>query len=277
MQNIDWETVYSIVLYIIKNYPFKIIFYTSITLTLGIILCIIFTLVLRKYKAISREQKYYNWLVKLYVPAVFIINIIFSLKIGVFWGSYEALKKDSFTISEQVYKTSSYYVFKDAQTKTNFFTEIQSVISDLSKGNKELKINIVDIAKAYDTKYKVIDTPKNWLASTFAEKYGDRIHTLGLYTMLNATPHANISESISYKEFDLLIRELTKLDSNDVEKSIIQKIQSLFLNILKSQFKSIIQGVLIIWGILMLIPWIEFWIYKYIMKRKTLNTKNKHL
>lgn len=268
MQNIDWETIYSVVLYVIKNYPLKIILFCSICLLLSFFVSIILTLILRKFKAISREQKYYNWLVKLYIPVIFVINIIFSLKIGLFWGVYEALKKDSYNISTQVYNSSSQYIFKDEKSKAEFITEVRSIVSDLSQNNKNVKVQIVDIAKAYDTKHNVVDKPKNWLASLFADKYGDRIHTLILYGALNSIPHADISKDLSYEEFDKLTQQLLQLNPDDLEKSIVEKIQNLFLMVLKSQFKTIVNGILIIWGLLMLIPWIEFWIYKLVMKRR---------
>ncbi|KFF28312.1 hypothetical protein [Chryseobacterium vrystaatense] len=268
MNNLDWEVIYSVVVYVLKNYPLKIIFYMSLCFILGIILSIIYSLILKKYKVLSREHKYYNCAVKLYIPAIFVINIIFSLKAGLFWGAYEALKKDSYSISQQTYNAGTYYAFKDEQSKKQFVGKLQLVVSDLSTSNQNTKIRIVDIVKAYDTKYQVVDSPKNWLASLFAEKYGERIHTLVLYGMLNAVPHVNISESISYSEFDQLTSKLIMLDSKDVESSIVVKIQNLFLMVLKSQFKTIIKGILIILILLMLIPLVEFCIYRYVMKRK---------
>ncbi|WP_143754087.1 hypothetical protein [Chryseobacterium sp. 52] len=244
----------------------------SLCFVLGIIISIILSLILKRYKIISRQQKYYNWAVKLYIPAIFIINLIFSLKLGLFWGTYEALKKDSYSISQQTYNAATYYAFKDEKSRKHFVGKLQSVVSDLSNSNQNTKIQIVDIAKAYDTKYQAVDRPKNWLASLFAEKYGDRIHTMVLYGMLNAVPHVNISESISYSEFDQLTHQLIMLDSKDVESSIVKKIQNLFLMVLKSQFKTIVKGILIIWLLLMLIPLVEFCIYQYVMKRKQNNS-----
>jgi hypothetical protein len=268
MENIDLKIIYSILIDGIRNYPLKIILYTTIFLFIGIVFSISKVLVFKRFKVISRQQKYYNVLVKLYIPAVFIINIIFSLKVGLFWGAYEALKKDSYPISEQVYNTSSYYIFKDNTSKAVFITDLKSIVSDLSKNNNNVKVGIVDIAKAYDTKYKAVDQPKNWLAQLFADQYGERIHTLVLYGILNAVPHTDSTSSISYTEFDRLADQFTKLDPENLEYSIVQKIQNLFLYILKSQFKIIIKGILFLWAILMLMPWVEFWIYSYLMKRK---------
>lgn len=268
MQNIDWETIYSVVLYVIKNYPGNIILHSTIFLVLG--LCISFILIfsLRKYKVFSRQQKYYNWLVKLYIPLIIIINIIFSLKIGLFFGVYKALQKDSYTISEQVYNSSTQYIFKDNQSKAKFISDLKLIVSELGQNNKNVKIQIVEVAKTYDTKYKAVDKPKNWLASIFADKYGDRIHTLVLYGMLNSIPHADVTKDLSYHEFDKLTEQLLQLNPDNLEKSIVEKIQNLFLMVLKSQVKAIVKGILIIWVLLMMIPLVEFWIYKYIMKRK---------
>lgn len=268
MENIDWETIYSIVLYVIKNYPGKIILCSTIFLVIGVLVSFILIFSLRKYKVFSRQQKYYNWLVKLYIPSIFIITIIFSLKLGLFCGFYNALKKDSYYISEQVYNSSSQYIFKDDKSKTEFISDLKAIVSELSRNNKNVKIQIVDIAKSYNTKYKVVDTPKDWLASIFANRYGDRIHTLVLYGILNSIPDANITKDLSYQEFDTLTDQLLRLNPDDVEKSMVEKIQNLFLMVLKSQFKTIVKGILLIWVLLMLIPLIEFWIYRYVMKRK---------
>ncbi len=277
MLNIDLETIYSVIWYVVKNYPFKIILFCSICLVFGFIISLIFTLILRKYKIISREQKYYNWLVKLYIPVIFVVNIMFSLKIGLFWGVYEALKKDSYSISEQVYNSSSQYIFKDEKSKVEFIADLRSIVSDLSQNKKNVKVDIVEVAKVYDTKYKVINKPKNWLVSLFAEKYGERIHTLILYGMLNSIPHTDITKDLSYSEFDKLSEKLIELNPDNLEKSIVEKIQNLFLLVLKSQFKVILKGIIIIWGLLMLIPWLEFWIYKYVMKRRMKKEKIKNL
>lgn len=277
MQKIDWNILYTLLLDVIKNYPLKIVAYTAICLFIGLVFSTTKILVFKKYKVISRQHRYYNLFVKLYIPAVFIITMIFSLKIGLFWGVYEAVKKDSYPISKQVYQTSSYYIFKEDTSKAVFISDLKSIVSELSKDNTKAKVEIVDIVKAYDLKYKAVDTPKNWLAKMFVDRYGDKIHTLVVYGMLNAVPGTHVSESISYHEFDRLAGELTRLDVEHMEHSIIEKIQHLFLYILKYQFRALIKGALIIWALLMLIPWVEFVIYTCIMKRKNSSIHNKQV
>lgn len=275
MQNVDWETIYSVVLYVIKNYPLKIMIYSTIFLVIGFVLSLILIFSLRKFKAMSREHKYYNWLVKLYIPFIIFINIIFSVKLGLFVGVYQAVKQDSYRISEHIYNSSSQYIFKDQKTKAGFVSDVKVIISEVSKNNNNVKLQLVDIAKAYDTKHPVVDKPKNWLASVFADKYGNRIHTLILYGALNAIPNTDITTNLSYKEFDQLAQKLLQLNPDDLEKSVVEKIQNFFLMVLKSQFKAVVQSILLIWGLLMLIPWVEFWIYKYVMKRK-IKTNNQY-
>lgn len=277
MQKIDWNILYTLLLDIIKNYPLKIVAYTAVCLFIGLVFSITKILVFKKYKVISRQHKYYNLLVKLYIPAVFIITMIFSIKIGLFWGAYEAVKKDSYSISKQVYQTSSYYLFKDDTSKAVFISDLKSIVSELSRNNTNAKVEVADIVKAYNLKYKAADSPKNWLAKIFVDRYGDKIHTMVVYEMLNAIPGTHVSESISYHEFDTLAGELTRLDVGNMEYSIIEKIQHLFLYILKSQFRTLINGTLIIWAMLMLIPWVEFGIYTYMMKRKKSDINNKQV
>lgn len=267
MKNLDWDSIYTAILYIIKNYPLTIITYCSGCLVAGLFISVLLTLFMRKYKAFSRKQKYYNWLVKLYIPAIFMINIIFSLKVGLFWGSYEALKKDSYAISSQVYHSSMGSVFTDPRERIEFIEGVRSVVSEVNRNNKNMKIRIGDIVQAYNTKYKLLDQPKNRIASWLAAQYGDQINSMVLYGILNAVPNTKMTGDLSYHEFDTIMKKLLVLNPQDIENSIVEKIQNLFLMVLKTQFKTIAEGLVIIWIILMIIPWVEFWIYTAVMKK----------
>uniref|UniRef100_A0AAU6WQS2 Uncharacterized protein n=1 Tax=Chryseobacterium endophyticum TaxID=1854762 RepID=A0AAU6WQS2_9FLAO len=96
MQNLDSNSICSAVLYIIKNYPLTILLYCMVCFIAGLLISLVLILVMKKCKAFSRIPKYYNWLVKLYIPAIFTINSIVSLQLGLFWGSYETIKKTAF-------------------------------------------------------------------------------------------------------------------------------------------------------------------------------------
>ncbi|WP_336734188.1 hypothetical protein, partial [Chryseobacterium sp. VD8] len=261
MQNIHWETIYSTVGYVLKNYPLKIVLFCFLFLVLGLLISSFLVIILKKYKALSRRQKYYNWFVKLYIPAIFIVNIVFSLKIGLFCGVYSALKKDSYSISEQVYNSSTYYIFKDNRSKKVFIEDLRKAVKDLSQKNNNAKVKVIDIAKAYHIKNDMIDLPKNWMASMFVNRYGDKIYSFIIYGILDSVPNGGITNELSYGEFDAISEKLVVLNPENIEKSIVQKIQNLFLMILKSQFKTILKGILLIWVLLMCIPWFEFWIY----------------
>lgn len=269
MQNTDWDSIYSAVLYIIRNYPLTLLLYCSLCFTAGLVISLILTLVMRKYKVFSRTPKYYNWLVKLYIPAIFIVNGIFSLQLGLFWGSYEALKKDSFSISSQIYSSGAGSVFKDQKAKAEFIGEVRTVVLGISRNNENTKIKIADLVKAYDTKYGIIYQPKNRMASWIMKQYGDRINTVVIYGLLNSIPDVEVTGDLSYHEFDKITKQLLVLDPDDIENSIVEKLQNLFLMVLNSQFRTMAESLLILWVGLMMIPWLEFWMYTYVMKRIT--------
>ncbi len=274
MQNLDWNSIYSAILYIIKNYPLTILLYCAVCFIAGLLISLMLTLAMRKYKAFSRVPKYYNWLVKLYIPAIFIINSIISLQLGLFWGSYEALKKDSFSIASQIYSSGVGSVFKDQNAKAEFIGEVRAVVSEINRNNEEAKIKITDLIKAYDTKYGMINQPKNRMVSWLMNQYGDRINTVVIYGILNSIPNVEVTGDLSYYEFDKITQQLLVINPDDIENSIVQKIQNLFLMVLKSQFKTTVGSLLMVWVILMMIPWLEFWIYTYMMKR-TANRNNQ--
>lgn len=269
MQNLDWNSIYAAVLYIIKNYPLTILLYCVVCFIAGLLIGLILTLVMRKYKAFSRTPKYYNWLVKLYIPAIFIINGIVSLQLGLFWGSYKALKKDSFSISSQIYSSGVGSVFKDRKAKAEFIGGVRAVVSEVGRNNENAKIKIADLVRAYDTKYGMINPSKNHRASWLMKQYGDRISTVVVYGFLNSIPDVEVTGDLSYHEFDEITKQLLALDPDDIENSIVEKIRNLFLMILKSQFKTMAGSLMMLWLFLMMIPWLEFWIYTSVMKRIT--------
>lgn len=269
MENLDWDSIYPAVLYIIKNYPLTIFLYCVVFFLAGLLMSLVLTLLMRKYKAFSRVPKYYNWLVKLYIPAIFIVNSIVSLQLGLFWGSYEALKKDSFSISSQIYSSGVGSVFKDQKAKAEFIGGVRAAVSEINRNNEEAKIKITDLVRAYDTKYAMINQPKNRMASWLMNQYGDRINTVIVYGILNSIPNVEVTGDLSYHEFDKITKQLMVLNPDDIEKSIIEKLQNLLLMALKSQFKTMVGSLLMLWGILMIIPWLEFWIYTYVVKRMT--------
>ncbi|GEN75589.1 hypothetical protein [Chryseobacterium hagamense] len=269
MHNLDWDGMYSAVLYIIRNYPLTILLYCLVCFVAGLLISLMLTLIMRKYNAFYRTPKYYNWLVKLYIPAIFIINGLVSLQLGLFWGSYEALKKDSFSISSQIYSSGVGAVFKDQKAKAEFIGGVRTVVSEISRNNENTKIKITDLVRAYDTKYGIINQPKNRMASWLMDQYGDRINTMVVYGILNSIPNVEVTGDLSYREFDKITKQLLVLDPDDIEKSIVEKIRNFYLMILKSQFKTLAGSLMMLWFILMLIPWLEFWIYTYVTKRIT--------
>lgn len=268
LQNFNWNLVWQVMLYILQNYFVDILGYLLIFSGGGIILSILYTIILTKFKLLRRKNKYHNWAVKLYIPLIFLVNLFFSFEVGVLVGGYHAIKKDSFHISEQIYQGSTGLLFKDESSKVQSIKELQSIVNDLKEGNQNLKLDLNDLAKRYNTDVSAVDQSKNWLASQVVDKYGDKIHTLSLYAMLSMAPHVNISEQITYEEFDQAVQFLLEMDPNEIEKSLVTKIQSFLLYVLKPQYKSILNGILLIWIAILLIPMLEFLLVKWVKKIK---------
>lgn len=274
IDKIDWESLYSAGLYVMKNYPLKILGNIILGLIISSLLITLYLYFLKKTGGFKRENRWYNKMVKLYFPAVIIITIFFGIKIGIIRGIYKGLQKDSYSISKTIYDSGAAQIFSSEKEKQEAIVKIQSLAKELQNNNKELKINMVDLAKQYNSHYTIIDQPKNWIAKQFVEKYGDQIQTLVIYGTLNAAPHVNISENISYKEFDTIMQQLRSLDPEDVEKSIIAKIQDFFLQLLTSQYHSFIKAALILLVALLSIPWIELLIYTLFRNKKLKKIEN---
>lgn len=274
---VDWQQIWVLIQYILKNYLSEVVIYIVAFCALGLLLSAILTFVLFKFKFLNRNNKYYHWATRLiYVPGIFIVNTIFSFQLGVVNGGYKALLKDSPNISNQIYEQSVVRFVEDQEERKALIKQAQTYILDLQASNKSMKISLSDLVKNSKVNIKPIDQTKDKIANYYIQKYGDKIHALATYAMLKAAmarvaPHANSLDEMSFEEFEQALQFVLSLDAADVEKSIVNKINEWVNQLLGVQFKSIISGIVLIWILILLIPFVEYFIYKMVQKKRLPN------
>jgi len=263
--NIDWFFLWEITKDIIIPKTGRLIFNTLLFLFLGILLSIIYTVFLSKKGRFKRKPKYYNWIVKLYIPFLIIfISFVFG-QIGFVRGCYKILNSETKPIVATIYQETLSLTFESEESKNKFIKQIQSTATEVNNGSQNL-IEVLKIASVnYNSGYTIIDNSKNKIASYLTEKYGNDIYKVSLYGLLNlagAKAHANIDEALPYSEFSAAMDFLFTVDYKDIEIAIQEKLIEWFRSFLASQYHSMIKSFSILLLIIISIPLIEFFIYK---------------
>lgn len=258
--------IWEVTAYLLKNHFAQIAGYVMLFLAIAFVFSIVYSIVLYRYKLLKRKNKYYNWLVKLHIPIMFIINMYFGLQMGTLYGGYKTIQKEIPGLSKEMVARATQWAFNSEEHKQTSLRKLQMAAKSLQNENKSLQVNLLDIVKAYNTDLQVVDNSKNKLAERMLRKYGDKLQSYILYGLLSKVPKIEISEQMSFEEFDAGVQYLLDVDHTELESSIATKLSEGTNYLLKSQFTSLMRPLIIIWLLLMAIPLIEYGIYRYTSK-----------
>lgn len=273
LKKIDWWFFWEIT----KDYIFPsigtLIWNIVLFFVISIIVSIAYTIILSRKKVLKRIPRYYNWAVKLYVPLLFVGIIYIFFQIGMVRGFYKILDNNRPVIVENIYNESVSHIFKSNTEKNEFINEVQEIAKETQDGAKEFSLILHNKVNSYNSGNNIIDKGKDKLASYLLDIYSEDIYTLVVYGMLNSAPHVNITEAIPYDEFNTIFDVLLSVDHKNLEQSIIRKIDTWCSDLLYSQYKSLLITNLILLVIVMIIPLIEFFIYKMWIEKKWIDKK----
>ena len=185
-----------------------------------------------------------------------IIYVFFQ--ISILRGFYKILDNNRTVIVKSIYNESVSHIFESNVEKNEFINEVQNIAKDTQDGAKAFSLQLQEQVDSYDSGNNYINKGKDKLAGYLLDTYSEDIYTLVVYGMLNAAPHANITEAITYEEFSTIFEVLLSVDHKDLEQSIIRKIDSWCSNLLYNQYKSLLITNLLLLLLVMAIPLIEY-------------------
>ena len=91
LSKLDWEMIFEEI--ILPHFSTLLIYILSFC-TVGLVLSLIYIMILKKNKVFIRQHKYYNWLVKLYIPALVVLFLYFSLNFALIFTVKNIAKKE---------------------------------------------------------------------------------------------------------------------------------------------------------------------------------------
>lgn len=269
--NMDWNLVWGIIKDVVLPHSGTLIFNVILFLFIGLLLSTSYSVILSKKKVLKRAPKYYNWAVKLYIPIIIAVFLYFFGQIGFIRGIYKILDNEKESIVTSVYEKTLSYAFESEESKNNFLEYIQESAKKAKDGSVDLVAVIQKETQNYNSGISIIDEGKDKISNYLIDKYGNDIYTIGLYGMMNlasvGASAANIKTGIdqeipSYSEFSTAVDFLLDVGYRDIELAIKDHLIKWFTTLLDSQYASMIKIHLIILLFVIILPLIEFYIYK---------------
>ncbi len=271
LDTINWSEIWNIIKDVVIPHSGTLILNIILFLGIGFITSIIYILVLSKRRVLKREAKYYNWAVKLYIPILIIGFLYIFGQIGAIRGIYCIIQKEEKLIVSGISTSISKQFFESEESKNEFIKEIQQTAIEVKEGNDAFVGAIKSMASVNNTGYSLIDKSKNKISEYLIEKYGGDLYKITMYGIINAaTPHADMSETLSYKEFNIAMDLLIHVGHKDIERSIADKLTVWFDHWLSSQYRSLVYSLLITLIIIMIIPLFEYGVYRFYIKPRYL-------
>ncbi|MCZ4245339.1 hypothetical protein [Pedobacter punctiformis] len=243
--------------------------YITIFVSIGLLLGVIYSLILWRFKILKRVPKYYNWAVKLYVVAGIAVFIYFSIHLGFMFAAKSIIKKEEPRIVSAIYEEMASQNFDSPEKRKIFIQKIQEGVVEVQKGSKDVTLSLNKYVASKNTGFNIVDKGKNRLANYIFTRYQNDIYSASVYAMLMVASRGAFDvKDMSYEEFNTLIKALNAMDPRDIEKSIKNKVTEKVDEIISDQMNGMIKGTFYTLIIILLIPVAEFYIYKFWMKNK---------
>lgn len=268
LNSINWKQV---ITEIVLPHLGTLTLYIVLYCILGFVLGIVYNVILWKKNIFVREHKYYNWFVKLYIPALFFIFLYFSVQFAFIFGAKKIIKDEEATVVSEIYEASIAEFFETPEERENFILKLQKSSADLQNEVDDISKEANNYLSKNNTGYTIIDTGKNKLTSYIVKEYNASLYSAILYGLVKATGSTTKLEEInkmSYNDVNKLVDTLNTLDPKDIETSIKTKLTEAVDKIISAQINGFAKTTLIIFLLLISIPIIECFIYRWWLKRK---------
>ncbi|TPN82429.1 hypothetical protein [Aquimarina algicola] len=263
-KNIDWSFIWSILRDIVLPNSGTLIFNIILFLFLGFIIAFMYNILLWRKGIFKRAPKYYNWVVKLYIPLLFIGILYVFGQWGFIRGIYKILDNEKVMIVEGIYNSSVQQIFKSEDAKNKFVLSAQILAMKAKSDSQDYAIFFKKHLTKYDTGNSFLNRTKNKLVKFIVTNYSDDLYTLTMYAFIASAGkgHIDLSEALPYEEFSAVMDLLLEVGYQDIEKIVLEKLSEWFSMAITSQYNGMVKSILIILFLILILPLLEYFIYK---------------
>ncbi|MGB0429416.1 MAG: hypothetical protein ACPGLV_03010 [Bacteroidia bacterium] len=256
-------------MHLLENYFLRISIFTLFFALIGLFISIWFTRLLHKKKWLKRKPKAYHYGIKLVYPYTFAVSLYFLSIIGLIQGVKSSIKNDANTLGTVVYENTVALSFENDSSKNEALKSLATAVKSIQATNKASKVMMQRIAQELHFESKLLESSKNVTANFIIKHFGDEIFARTLYYTLMLTPKNDFVEfEMNYDEYEKAINNLLALDASQIEASLIENIGIAMYKVIKPQLNGIIITQVLIWVVLMALPFIEIILYKKLTKNQ---------
>ncbi|MDW8851767.1 hypothetical protein SD960_16820 [Flavobacterium sp. MMLR14_040] len=271
--SIKWAIIWEFLSEFILPNLGKVILSVILFIFLGLILSTIFTRFLYKKNFFHRDRKYYNWIVKLWIPYIIILFLYFSAIIGCLYKSHSVLLEEKKNLSTKLYSMTFGSSFASEKNSKDFLDLIQKYSNLSEKTSTILTSALLEKVQQKNTGIKSIDNFKNSSSSYLIKTYQSEIYAAFLYSILKSTDEKidikNIKD-LQYSDFKILLKNLNKINPQKIEQSIQAELENKIEVTINYAYTELLKHELILFILFLIIPFIEYFIYvKFVKKSET--------
>jgi hypothetical protein len=260
LNQINWK---DIITEIVLPHLGTLTLYIVIFCVIGFILGVIYNIVLWQKNIFIRQHKYYNWLVKLYIPALLFTFLYFSVYFAFIFGAKSIIKDEESRIVNEIYETSVSQVFNSPQERKDFIVKLQKESAGIQKMSSDISKEVNTYVSQNNTGINLVDTSKNKLTNYIINKYQANLYSATLYGLIVASGSKIEVKDMTYNEVNTLVNALSTLEPKKIESSVKDKLTELVDKIITSQINGFAKSTLLLFILIILIPIIEYFIYKW--------------
>lgn len=272
IDTIDWKEVWEFSKHIILPNIGWFIFWTILFLLLGLIVSIVLNVYLYRKNFFERDRKYYNWIAKLWIPYIVLVCLYFFGMIGLFYGGHSVLKKENKRMTTNIYSSTIGTTFSSEKDKKAFLQTLQQLSNSSEDVSKSLTKALDVYIRKNNTGMAAVDNFKNSSSTYLLQKYESEVYSAAMYGFMKvAGDKADIAsfKKVNYADLKLLLTKLDKIEPKKIEESIQLEMGRKLQASLDYIFKEIIKHELLFFAFFLLLPFIEYFIYLKLVKKKT--------
>jgi hypothetical protein len=260
---IDWRQFWDIFSGIILpdsgTLVWNLVLYGVLSFAVAILLLVLG----QRFKAFHREQKYYNWAVKLYIPLILLGTLYFGLQVGLFRGIYKVADAEAPRMSGGIYALTVNMAFEGEAEKKVFLDEMKGLLVTYRGESKafaqELKRRLMEHEIGVGVVDQAIQGVSGWLIDQFQDELFSAILAS---VMAKAAEKAGIPVELSWSESAKVVEVLLATNVSHLETEIQHKLTETLQHLFHKQYSSMRNSTLLLWlGLIVLLPLVEWLVY----------------
>jgi len=267
---IDWMEVWEFSKQFILPNIGLFIFWTVLFVLLGLILSIVLNIVLYRKNFFDRDKKYYNWIVKLWIPYFVIVFLYFFSMIGLLYGGHSIMEKENKNIAAHIYSNTIGTAFSSEKEKKVFLSSLQTISNSSEGVSKSMAQALAIYIKQNNSGFASVDKLKNSSTSYLLKKFESDVYSACIYGFMKVVDDKadmqNV-KNISYPQFKSLLKKLDQAEPQKIELSLQSEMGHKLQSVLDFVFKEILKNELLFFVFFLSLPFIECLIYSKFVKK----------